>query len=31
VTAGVAMGIRKSLHVDPSLTAVSVVLTGIMA
>ena len=24
------MGIRKSLHVDPSLTAVSVVLTGIM-
>jgi predicted murein hydrolase (TIGR00659 family) len=30
VTAGVAMGIAESLHADPSLTAVSVVLTGIM-
>jgi predicted murein hydrolase (TIGR00659 family) len=30
VTAGVAMGIAQSLHADPSLTAVSVVLTGIM-
>jgi predicted murein hydrolase (TIGR00659 family) len=30
VTAGVAMGITESLHADPSLTAVSVVLTGIM-
>ena len=30
VTAGVAMGISESLHGDPSLTAVSVVLTGIM-
>ena len=30
VTAGVAMGISESLHADPSLTAVSVVLTGIM-
>jgi predicted murein hydrolase (TIGR00659 family) len=30
VTAGVAMGISESLHADPSLTAVAVVLTGIM-
>jgi predicted murein hydrolase (TIGR00659 family) len=30
VTAGVAMGISESLHADPLLTAVSVVLTGIM-
>jgi predicted murein hydrolase (TIGR00659 family) len=30
VTAGVAMGISDSLHADPSLTAVAVVLTGIM-
>jgi predicted murein hydrolase (TIGR00659 family) len=30
VTAGIAMGISESLHADPSLTAVSVVLTGIM-
>lgn len=30
VTAGVAMGISESLQADPSLTAVSVVLTGIM-
>jgi predicted murein hydrolase (TIGR00659 family) len=30
VTAGVAMGISEQLHADPSLTAVSVVLTGIM-
>ncbi len=30
VTAGVAMGISESLHADPALTAVSVVLTGIM-
>ncbi|MCP3397167.1 LrgB family protein [Bradyrhizobium sp. CCGB20] len=30
VTAGVAMGISESLHADPSFTAVSVVLTGIM-
>ena len=30
VTAGVAMGISESLHADPSITAVSVVLTGIM-
>lgn len=30
VTAGVAMGISESLHADPSLTAVSVVITGIM-
>ncbi|MEY9463931.1 LrgB family protein [Bradyrhizobium ottawaense] len=30
VTAGVAMGISESLHADPSLTAVSVVLTGIL-
>src|SRR4051794_10126136 len=30
VTAGVAMGIAESLHADPSLTAVSVILTGIM-
>jgi predicted murein hydrolase (TIGR00659 family) len=30
VTAGVAMGIAESLGADPSLTAVSVVLTGIM-
>jgi predicted murein hydrolase (TIGR00659 family) len=29
VTAGVAMGISESLHADPSLTAVAVVLTGI--
>ena len=31
VTAGVAMGISETLHADPSLTAVSVILTGIMA
>ncbi|MFB9263596.1 LrgB family protein [Bradyrhizobium erythrophlei] len=30
VTAGVAMGISESLHADPSLTAVSVILTGII-
>jgi putative effector of murein hydrolase len=30
VTAGVAMGIAEQLGADPSLTAVSVVLTGIM-
>jgi predicted murein hydrolase (TIGR00659 family) len=30
VTAGVAMGISQSLHADPSLTAVAVVITGIM-
>ena len=30
VTAGVAMGISESLHADPSLTAIAVVLTGIM-
>jgi predicted murein hydrolase (TIGR00659 family) len=30
VTAGVAMGISESLHADPSLTAVSVMITGIM-
>src|SRR6201987_4619602 len=30
VTAGVAMRISESLHADPSLTAVSVVLTGII-
>jgi predicted murein hydrolase (TIGR00659 family) len=30
VTAGVAMGISESLGADPSLTAVAVVLTGIM-
>jgi predicted murein hydrolase (TIGR00659 family) len=30
VTAGVAMGISASLHADPSLTAIAVVLTGIM-
>jgi predicted murein hydrolase (TIGR00659 family) len=30
VTAGVAMGISESLGADPSLTALSVVLTGIM-
>lgn len=30
VTAGVAMGISESLHADPSLTAVAVVLTGIL-
>jgi predicted murein hydrolase (TIGR00659 family) len=30
VTAGVAMGISESLHAVPSLTAVAVVLTGIM-
>ena len=30
VTAGVAMGISESLGADPSLTAVSVILTGIM-
>ena len=30
VTAGVAMGISESLHADPSLTAVAVILTGTM-
>jgi putative effector of murein hydrolase len=30
VTAGVAMGVSESLGADPSLTAVAVVLTGIM-
>jgi predicted murein hydrolase (TIGR00659 family) len=30
VTAGVAMGISESLHADPSLTAVAVIITGIM-
>ncbi len=30
VTAGVAMGISESLHADPSLTAVGVILTGIL-
>jgi predicted murein hydrolase (TIGR00659 family) len=30
VTAGVAMGISESMHADPSLTAIAVVLTGIM-
>ena len=30
VTAGVAMGISESLHADPSLTAVAVILTGII-
>ena len=30
VTAGVAMGISESLHADPSLTAIAVVLTGIL-
>jgi predicted murein hydrolase (TIGR00659 family) len=30
VTAGVAMGISESLHTDPSLTAVAVIITGIM-
>jgi predicted murein hydrolase (TIGR00659 family) len=30
VTAGVAMGIAESLHADPSLAAVAVVITGIM-
>jgi predicted murein hydrolase (TIGR00659 family) len=30
VTAGVAMGISDTLHADPSLTAVAVILTGIM-
>jgi predicted murein hydrolase (TIGR00659 family) len=30
VTAGVAMGISESLRADPSLTAVAVVITGIM-
>jgi putative effector of murein hydrolase LrgA (UPF0299 family) len=30
VTAGIAMGISESLHADPSLTAVAVILTGIM-
>jgi predicted murein hydrolase (TIGR00659 family) len=30
VTAGVAMGISQSLHADPSLTAVAVIVTGIM-
>ena len=30
VTAGVAMGISESLGADPSLTAVSVIITGIM-
>ena len=29
-TAGVAMGISETLHADPSLTAVAVILTGIM-
>jgi len=29
-TAGVAMGISESLHADPSLTAIAVVVTGIM-
>jgi predicted murein hydrolase (TIGR00659 family) len=29
VTAGVAMGISETLHADPSLTAVAVILTGI--
>ena len=30
VTAGVAMGISETLHADPSLTVVSVILTGIL-
>lgn len=30
VTAGVAMGISEALHADPSLTAVAVILTGII-
>ncbi|MCP3476090.1 LrgB family protein [Bradyrhizobium sp. CCGUVB1N3] len=30
VTAGVAMGISEMLHADPSLTAVAVILTGII-
>lgn len=30
VTAGVAMGISETLHADPALTAVAVILTGIM-
>ena len=30
VTAAVAMGISETLHADPSLTAVAVILTGIM-
>lgn len=30
VTAGIAMGISEALHADPSLTAVAVILTGIM-
>jgi len=30
VTAGIAMGISESLHADPSLTAIAVILTGIM-
>ncbi len=30
VTAGVAMGISELLHADPSLTAVAVIITGIM-
>ncbi|MCA1378762.1 MULTISPECIES: LrgB family protein [unclassified Bradyrhizobium] len=30
LTAGVAMGISESLHADPSVTAVAVILTGIM-
>ena len=30
VTAGIAMGISETLHADPSLTAVAVILTGIM-
>lgn len=30
VTAGVAMGISETLHADPSLTAVAVILTGII-
>ncbi|MCA1411418.1 MULTISPECIES: LrgB family protein [Bradyrhizobium] len=30
LTAGVAMGISETLHADPSVTAVAVILTGIM-
>jgi putative effector of murein hydrolase len=30
VTAAVAMGISETLHADPSLTAVAVILTGVM-
>jgi putative effector of murein hydrolase len=30
VTAGVAMGIAESIHADPSLSAVAVILTGII-